>query len=341
MRAVVLVGGEGTRLRPLTETIPKPLVPLMDRATLDHVLDHVGRHGVHEVVLSSSHLEETFRSFIDRRRGDPAITWITEEAPLDTGGAIVNAMAALGWEEPFLALNGDIITDLDLNEMIACHRERDAVATIALTHVADARAFGLVPTEDSGRVIEFREKPTEPLGGSVNAGTYVLRPDALTAWVAAGRVNIEREIFPALIEQGRPVYGFESRAYWIDLGTPEKYLQAHFDMLDGKVGSAPHYATPFVADSAAVHNGARLGRRAVVCAGARVERDAVVEDSVVHPHAVVEAGATVRRSIVGPRSRVGGGAVVNRSVLAEGAAVPAGVALDDARVSAGQVAAST
>ena len=115
-----------------------------------------------------------------------------------------------------------------------------------------------------------------------------------------------------------------SDAYWIDLGTPEKYLQAHFDMLDGKVGSAPHYATPFVADSAAVQDGARLGRRAVVCARARIERGAVLEDSVVHPHAIVEEGATVRSSILGPRSRVGAGAVVNRSVLAEGAAVPAG-----------------
>jgi mannose-1-phosphate guanylyltransferase len=340
MRAVVLVGGEGTRLRPLTETIKKELLPLMDRAILHHTLDHLSRHGVHEVILSSSYLEETFRSFIEARRGDPTITWITETEPLGTGGAIVNALASVGTDEPFLALNGDIVTDLDVTAMVATHRTRGAAATIALAHVDDARAFGLVATQADGRVTEFREKPQEPGPGDINAGTYVLESSALSRW-EPGSLSIERDVFPALIADGLPIYGFSSDAYWIDLGTPEKYLQAHFDMLDGKVGSAPHYATPFVADSAAVYDGARLGRRAVVCAGARIERDAVVEDSVVHPHAVVEEGATVRRSILGPRSRVGGGAVVNRSVLAEGAAVPAGVAVDDARVSAGQVAAST
>ena len=133
MRAVVLVGGEGTRLRPITETIPKPLVPLVDRPSLAHVLDHLERHGVHEVVLSSSYHEETFGAFIRSRRGDPAITWITEIEPLGTGGAIVNALEALDTDEPFLALNGDILTDLDLTEMFALHRDREAVATIALT----------------------------------------------------------------------------------------------------------------------------------------------------------------------------------------------------------------
>jgi mannose-1-phosphate guanylyltransferase len=340
MRAVVLVGGEGTRLRPLTETIKKELLPLMGRAVLHHTLDHLSRHGVQEVIMSSSYLEDTFRSFLEARRGDPTITWITETEPLGTGGAIVNALASVGTNEPFLALNGDIVTDLDVTAMVSTHRTHGAAATIALAHVDDARAFGLVATQADGRVTEFREKPQEPVPGDINAGTYVLEPSALSRWEPRS-LSIEREVFPALIADGLPIYGFSSDSYWIDLGTPEKYLQAHFDMLDGKVGSVPRYATPFVADSAAVHSEARLGRRAVVCAGARIEGRAVVEDSVVHPHAVVEEGATVRRSILGPRSRVGGGAVVNRSVLAEGAAVPEGVALDDARVSAGQVAAST
>ena len=334
----MLVGGEGTRLRPLTETIPKPLVPLMDRATLDHVLDHLARHGVHEVVLSSSYLEETFRAFIEARRGDPAITWITEDAPLDTGGAIVNALSRLGSNEPFLALNGDILTDLDLTEMIAFHRERRAVATIALARVADARPFGLVPTEDGGRVIEFREKPQERIGGSINAGTYVLHPDALSAWETAGRVNIEREIFPALIAQGRPLYGFETDAYWIDLGTPEKYLQAHFDILDGKVGFEPRYDSPFIAEGARADD-ADIGPHVVVCAGAVVGREAVVDDTVVHADAVIETRATVHGSILGPRSRVGARAIVRNSVLAEGASVPEGAKVMGARISAGQVAA--
>jgi mannose-1-phosphate guanylyltransferase len=337
MKAIVLVGGEGTRLRPLTETIPKPLVPLMDRATLDHVVDHLARHGVHEIVLSSSYLEETFHAFIDGRRGDPEITWITETAPLGTGGAIVNALGVLGRDEPFLALNGDILTDLDLTEMVAMHHARRADATIALTHVDDARPFGLVPTENDGRVIEFREKPRDLVPGDVNAGTYILEPRALARW-RPEPLSIERDVFPALIAERRPVYGFVSDAYWIDLGTPEKYLQAHFDILDGRVDFERPYESPFVAEGAHV-DGARIGRRVVVCASARVERQAVVEDSVVHAGAVVEEDATVHRSVLGPRSHVGAGAIVADSVLAEGASVPPGAQLSNGRISAGQVAA--
>lgn len=339
MKAVVLVGGEGTRLRPITETIPKPLVPLMDRASLDHVLDHLSRHDVHEVVLSSSYLEETFRSFIRARHGDPAITWITETEPLGTGGAIVNALESLGGDEPFLALNGDILTDLDLTAMVAMHGDRGASATIALTHVVDARPYGLVPTEADGRVLEFREKPERLVPGDVNAGTYVLEPSALSSWMPGASLSIERDIFPALIGAGRAVYGFVSNAYWIDLGTPEQYLRAHFDILEGKVAFEPPYPAPFVADGAVVDLRSHLGRWVVVAAGARVGPDARVEDSVLHEAAVVEAGASVSGSILGPRSRVGARAVVDRSVLAEGASVPDGARVQRALISAGQVAA--
>jgi NDP-sugar pyrophosphorylase family protein len=337
MKAIVLVGGEGTRLRPLTETIPKPLVPLMDRASLDHVLDHLAHHGVHEVVLSSSYLEETFRTFIDARRGDPDVTWITETEPLGTGGAIVNALASLGSDETFLALNGDILTDLDLTTMVATHRERGASATIALTHVENARPYGLVPTEPDGRVIEFREKPERPMPGDVNAGTYVLEPSALSRWALA-TISIEREIFPALIEEGRPVYGFVSDAYWIDLGTPEKYLQAHFDVLDARVSLRRTYPAPFIADGADVDRSARVGRHVVVSAGARVGAGATVDDSVLHADVVVEDGANVSRSILARRAQVGAGAVVRGSVLAEGASVPVGANLAGARISSWGIA---
>src|SRR5438309_2874446 len=160
MKAVVLVGGEGTRLRPLTETIPKPLLPLVDRPFLHQVLDHLGAHGVHEVVLSSPYLEATFGPFLQERHGDPKITWITESEPLGTAGAIVNALDHVR-DHTFLVLNGDVLTDLDLTALVAFHREHGAVATIALTPVEDARPYGLVETETDGRVLEFREKPTE------------------------------------------------------------------------------------------------------------------------------------------------------------------------------------
>lgn len=334
MKAVVLVGGEGTRLRPITETIPKPLVPLMDRASLHHVLDHLARHGVHEVVLSSSYLEETFHAFIEERHGDPRITWITEDTPLGTGGAVVNALDRVD-DEAFVVLNGDILTDLDVTAMVAFHRERRATATIALSHVDDARPFGLVVTGEGGRVLEFREKPTDPIPGDINAGTYVLEPGALAGWPGGEAVSIERQVFPALIESGRPVYGFLSGAYWVDLGTPEKYLQAHFDILEGKV-DGERYPAPYVAETAAVDLRAHLGRWVVVGEGASVGADAEVDDSVIHTGAVVGAGARVVGSILGPRTEVGAGATVTGSALAEGARVPAGAVLDGARLSAGE-----
>ncbi len=336
MKAVVLVGGEGTRLRPLTETIPKPLLPLMDRPSLDHVLDHLARHGVHEVVLSSSYLEETFHSFIEERHGDPRITWITEKRPLGTGGAIVNALECLD-DEPFLALNGDILTDLDLTSMLAFHLERGASATIALHHVEDARPFGLVPTEPDGRVVEFREKPAELVPGDINAGTYVLEPDALAGWRRGESISIERQVFPALIQSGKPVYGFLSDAYWLDLGTPEKYLQAHFDILEERV-DGERYPTPYVAETASVHLRAHIGRWVVVGRGATVAEDAEIDDSVLHPGAAVGAGARVVSSILGPRTEVGAGATLVGCSLAEGARVPPGLVLEGVNVSAGEEA---
>jgi NDP-sugar pyrophosphorylase family protein len=337
MKAVVLVGGEGTRLRPLTETIPKPLLPIVDRPQLDHVLDHLARHEVDDVVLSSPYLEETFHPFIASRSGRaPAIRWVTEAAPLGTGGAIVNALAGLG-DEPFFALNGDILTDLDLTAMAAFHLERGAAATIALTHVDDARPFGLVPTEGDGRVREFREKPVERIPGDVNAGTYVLDPAALASWLPGEPVSIEREIFPALIDEGRPLFGYLADAYWLDLGTPEKYLQAHADVLEGEVDGLS-YPAPWIADTAEIDLRAHLGRWVAVGPDASVAADAAVDDSVLLSGAVVEARAHVTGTILGPGARVGEGAVVTDVVLAEGAQIPEGMETEGIRVSAGQVA---
>jgi mannose-1-phosphate guanylyltransferase len=337
MKAVVLVGGEGTRLRPITETWPKPLVPLMDRPSLDHVLDHLASHGIHEVVLSSSYLESTFHAFIQERHGDPVITWITETEPLGTGGAIVNALGSLRTDEPFLALNGDILTDLDLIAMVALHRDRGAAATIALHHVEDARPFGLVPTEPDGRVIAFLEKPVEPIPGDINAGTYVLEPSALAGWEAGRNVSIEREIFPALIEQGRSLYGFLSDAYWIDLGTPEKYLQAHFDLLDRKVKGHREYPAPFIATGgASIDRGATVGRHVVLGPGVHVGEGAEIQESVLHERASVEQNATVRRSILGPNAFVDAWARVVDSVLGQDAYVGTDVVLDGARVAPGE-----
>ncbi|MGZ8629461.1 MAG: sugar phosphate nucleotidyltransferase [Actinomycetota bacterium] len=336
MKAVVLVGGEGTRMRPLTETVPKPLLPLMDRRSLDQVLDHLARHGVHEVVLSSPYLEETFHPFIEARHGDPAIMWITETHALGTGGAIVNALDVAG-DEPFFALNGDILTDLDLTAMKAFHEARGAAVTIALHHVDDARAFGLVATDGDGRVLEFREKPEDPIPGDINAGTYLVDPTVLAGWTSGDTISIEREIFPAVIETGHPVYGFVADAYWLDLGTPAKYLQAHFDMFEGKVHGVS-YPSPWVAAGADVDLRAHLGRWVAVNAGASIGPDAQVDDSVLHAGSRVEAGARLTGSVLAHGAVVGARAVVEDSVLGERASVPEGMHLVDARVPAGMEA---
>jgi mannose-1-phosphate guanylyltransferase len=332
MRAVVLVGGEGTRLRPLTLTTPKPLIPVMDRRFLDLVLDLLARHGVDEVVLSSPYLEETFRPFRASRDGRvPAIRWITETQPLGTGGAVVNALDDLGADDLVFALNGDILTDLDLTAMLEFHRERGASVTISLTHVEDARPFGLVLTEADGRIVEFREKPADPVPGDVNAGMYLIDPAALHGFARGEDLSIERQIFPAVIADGRPVYGFGSDAYWMDLGTPQKYLQAHFDIFEGRVHGL-EYPAPWVHQDADVHLRAHLGRWVAVGAGAAIGADARVEDSVVLAGARIGDGARVVSSIAGTKALVGAGATVVDSVLGEGAEIAAGAIVEGERV---------
>jgi mannose-1-phosphate guanylyltransferase len=331
MKAVVLVGGEGTRLRPLTETAPKPLLPLVDRPILDHVLDHLVAHGVREVIMSSPYLEETFHPFIRARRGHPAITWITEREALGTGGAVVSALDRLG-DDPFFALNGDVLTDLDLTAMLASHRDRDAAVTIALHRVEDARAFGLVATEPTGRVTEFREKPPDPIPGDINAGTYILEPSALGRWTPHTYAWIEGEVFPTLIGDGARVFGFDDGAYWLDLGTPEQYLQAHVDLLRGVVRGSV-YEAPWIGPRARIDPTARLETWVVIGAGAEVAAGAHAEDSVVLADAIVERDAAIERSILGPGSVVGAGASLVDCVLGAGVRVPAGASFEGERMS--------
>jgi mannose-1-phosphate guanylyltransferase len=334
MKAVLLVGGEGTRLRPLTETIPKPLIPLVDRPFLRHVFDHLTRHGVDEVLLSSPYLEEVFAEFLAGSEHVPAVTWVPEPNPLGTGGAVANA--AQGLDETFLVLNGDILTDLDLSALLAHHRAAGAAATIALDAVDDARPYGLVKLDDEGHVREFVEKPADEVPGLVNAGTYVLEPGAIQGVAIDRPVSIEREVFPGLIASGAILRGFVSKAYWMDLGTPEKYLQATFDALEGRIFGL-EYAAPHVDPGADVSLRAHLGRWVVAGPGARIGAEAEVEDSVLMAGASVEDRAKVTESLLGPGAVVGAGAIVQGAVLAEGASIPPGVSSEGARVGPGQI----
>ena len=233
MKAVVLVGGEGTRLRPLTLSAPKQMLPIVGVPMIERVLGHLAAHGIDEAVLSLGYLPDAFLdAYPDGQAAGVRLSYAVEPEPLDTAGAVRFAATFAGIDETFVVVNGDVLTDIDLTALVAFHRERGAEGTIALHPVADPSAFGVVPTDDDGRVTAFVEKPPrdEAPTNLINAGTYVLEPSVLARIPEGGRVSIERETFPAMVRDGG-LYARSDDAYWLDTGTPAAYLQAHFDFL--------------------------------------------------------------------------------------------------------------
>jgi mannose-1-phosphate guanylyltransferase len=326
VKALVLAGGEGTRLRPLTYSTPKSLLPICNRPFLEHQLRLMQTHGITEAMLLTGYLAEKFGPFVERmaERGI-ALEVVREEAPLGTAGAVRNVLDRLA--EDTIVFNGDVLTDLDLTALIAFHRDRDAVATLALTPVADASAYGLVPLDDEGRVQAFIEKPPPEIarrGGLINAGTYVLDPRVLADVPAGEMWSFEREVFPGLLGSGERVFGFASEDYWLDIGTQERYLQAHWDVLDGRCRSAEplgrRHGNLLLAAGAEAPSSAGP---AVLGPGARVDRGASVERAVLLDGAAVEAGATVRDCALGPGAIVAAGARIERAFLAAGERVSA------------------
>ena len=355
MKAVVLVGGEGTRLRPLTLTAPKQMLPIVGVPMIERVLGHLAAHGVDEAVLSLGYLPDAFmKAYPDGTAAGVHLTYAVEPQPLDTAGAVRFAATFGGVDETFVVLNGDVLTDLDLGALIAFHRAHDAEGTIALHPVADPSAFGVVPTDDQGRVTSFVEKPPrdEAPTNEINAGTYVLEPSVLARIPEGGRVSIERETFPAMVRDGR-LFALADEGYWLDTGTPAAFLEANFDYVSGRRGTP--IAPGLVAEGELFVEGKSelagdlIGRSVVfadcvVEAGARVERSvlgrgvtvspgAVVSDCVVMDGCHVAANAKVAGSIMGPRSIVGQRADVRPvSVLGADAVVSSGTVVDGERV---------
>lgn len=354
MRAVVLVGGEGTRLRPLTFTTPKQLLPVAEVTMIERVVSHLAAHDVDEVVLSMGYRPDGFLSmFPDNRCAGVTLTYAVEPTPLDTAGAIRFAAEHAELDDSFLVVNGDVLTDMDLQALVAFHRRSGGEATISLVPVEDPSRFGVVPTDGDGRVSAFIEKPAagEAPTNLVNAGTYVLEPSVLRRIPGDRRVSIERETFPALVADGS-LFALGSTGYWIDAGTPPEYLRANLDLVAGVRGGPPapgarpagegawHLGGPVVDAPATpgslIGDAAFVGRHAevrgsVVGAGARVEGARVV-DSVILPGAVVRPGATVEGSIVGVGAVVGdGSALTGLAVVGDGVRVEAGTRLDGVR----------
>ena len=326
MRAVVLVGGFGTRLRPLTSSIPKPMLPVGHVPIIERLVTNLGRSGITEVTLALGFKPEPFvAAFPDGECSGVAMRYAVEPEPLDTAGAIRFAADAAGIDDTFVVVNGDILTDLDVSQLVAFHRERGAEATIHLIGVPDPSAFGVVAIDDQGRVERFVEKPAPGTAPSnlINAGTYVLEPSVLQRIPLGHKVSIERVTFPQVAES-KGLFAMATDDYWVDTGRPELYLQANLDVL---AGTRRHDRCAGVHDDATVSPSASV-QHSIVAAGSSVGA-ATLSRSVLLPGAVVDDGAVVTDSVI--MGRVGAGAVVHNSVLGADGVVAPGEHVSDQR----------
>ncbi|MGA2393862.1 MAG: NDP-sugar synthase [Candidatus Lustribacter sp.] len=353
MQAVVLVGGEGTRLRPLTFETPKPMVPVMNVPFLERTLRRLKEAGIDDVILPAGYLPEAITSYFGTgSQLGLTIRYVIEETPLGTAGALKNVQQFI--TGPFFVLNGDVLTSLDLRAMRANHERKGGVASLHLIRVDDPSAFGCVVHDANGLITAFVEKPKreEAPTDEVNAGTYLLEAEVLDAIPAGRPVSIERETFPALIAAGKRLYAYTTSDYWIDLGKPEAYLASHRHIFEGSMplGVQPGADGPgskevppsaiippvFIGRNVRVAPDAKVGPYTVLGDGCEVGSGAVVADSLLWDSVIVEAGASLDWAIVASRARIGSGAVVGRgSVIGHDAIVAPNTAVgEDARIPA-------
>jgi mannose-1-phosphate guanylyltransferase len=320
VQALILAGGEGTRLRPLTSTVPKPVVELVDRPFITYMIEWLRGHGVTDVILACGFKADGVQSVLgDGSALGVRLRYVQEPSPLGTGGALKYAEGLLA--ERFFMLNGDVLTDIDLSAQLQQHERTGARVTLALIGVDDPSAYGLVRRNEDQSVTEFVEKPSsdEIHTNLVNAGAYIIEREVLAEMAPAGtRVSIERELFPALV--GRGLYGYEARGYWMDIGTPDRYLQATFEILEGEVDT-------------------EVGRRVARAGGVLVEGHGDGPGGTIHGPAIVGEGcrlapdATIgARTVLGRGVTVGPGAHVETSVLLDGASVGAHTRISDSIV---------
>jgi mannose-1-phosphate guanylyltransferase len=344
VQALILAGGEGTRLRPLTSTVPKPVVPLVDRPFIAFMLAWLHEHGVDDVVMSCGHLAAGVHNVLgDGSAFGLRLRYVEEPVPLGTGGAVKYAESLL--DERFLMLNGDVLTDIDLTAQLAQHERTGAKATLALVSVDDPSAYGLVRTAGDCAVEAFVEKPSPDQidTNRISAGAYVLEREVLSALESGRPASIERDVFPDLV--GKGLFGYLADGYWLDIGTPERYLTGTFDLLEGTVRSpvAARMGDAYMAVDDSVESegrvipsalveagcrigaGARIGGRVVLESGVQVGRDTTIERAVVLQGTEIGDNCTLRHCIVGGGVRIGDGCVIEgMSVLGEGVTLGAG-----------------
>ncbi len=339
MQALILAGGEGTRLRPLTSSTPKPVISLVNKPFLTYMLRWLHIHGVDEAIISCGYMAEKVRAVLGDRSCGLDLRYVDEDTPLGTAGAIKNAENYLG--QRFLALNGDVLTDMDLTALIGFHEKSDAVGTIALTPVADPSNYGLVKTGEEGDILEFLEKPKpeEIDTDLINAGAYVLEKKVLDLIPEQENVSIERQIFPKLI--GRGLYAWEDRNYWLDIGTPERYLQATYDIIEQRVdsgeaqdksgaiqdGSDDGSGRIVVGDGTEVSSNTRLVGPSSIGSGCEIGPGVVIERAVIHDNCMIGSNSTISESVIGTGARVG-----EESCIEQDAVVGSGARIGNGRV---------
>ena len=324
--AVVLVGGKGTRLRPLTLSAPKPMLPTAGLPFLTHLLSRIAAAGIEHVILGTSYKADTFSNeFGDGSALGLRIEYVTEEHPLGTGGGIANVADRLR-NDTVMVFNGDVLSGADLSEMLAVHTARDADLTLHLVRVGDPRAFGSVPTDADGNVLAFLEKTEDPPTDQINAGTYVFKRSVIDRIPRGREVSVEREVFPALLSDGAKVRGYVDSSYWRDMGTPEDFVRGSADLVRG---IAPSPALGGRRGESLIHEGASVAPGAVLVGGTVVGRGAEIgpgvrlDGAVVFDDARIEAGAVVERSIIGFGVRIGPRALIRDGVIADGADIGA------------------
>ena len=341
MKAIIIAGGSGTRLRPLTYHTPKPMMPLLDRPFLEYQIAWLRQHGITEIVINLHYLADAIQGALgDGRDLGVQLHYSLENEPLGTGGAVWHARDHFD-EGPLVVLNGDILTDVDLGAVIAEHTRHAAAATLTLIRVGDPTAFGLVIT-DQGRVLRFHEKPTAEeaarLGvDTVNAGIYVLDPTVFQLAPLQPAFSFERELFPAILESGRTMAAHITDRYWIDIGNPQKFLEAQQDLLSGRVQVAMpgQEAMPGVwtGDEVTIEEGAHLEAPVFVGSGAHISAGAVVG-----PRAIVGAGSRIATGSQVKNAWIGADCVIEQDSMVHGAIVGAGTILEPSvHLGAGQV----
>lgn len=323
--AVVLVGGKGTRLRPLTLSAPKPMLPTAGVPFVTHLLSRIAAAGIEHVILSTSYKPAVFSdAFGDGSALGLQIDYVTEDEPLGTGGGIANVAPKLR-HDTAMVFNGDVLSGADLTQLYDYHREQAAEATLHLVRVGDPRAFGCVPTDD-GRVTAFLEKTEDPPTDQINAGCYVLSRDVIDRIPRGRAVSVEREVFPALLSDGVKVCGYVDTTYWRDMGTPEDFVRGSADLVRGIAPSpalAGQRGESLVHDGAAVAPGAVLIGGTVVGRGAEIGPGARLDGAVIFDGVKVEAGCVIERSIIGFGARIGPRALIRDGVIGDGADIGA------------------